>query len=302
MTLEEKEDLRNKAFQYMKGKGWNYTEFGNFVGYSTTYISQFFNSKWEVCKPNLLNKIAACIGYRIGWQAVETAGFLTVKNVCLDSFYNQTANCISDEPGAGKSFALKAACRELPGSLYIQCEEYHKPRTFLIEVFRLLGMKPTGSTVGEMMGELCTTIERKQNALMVFDEFDKLPDQTMSIFRTLYNRLEGMAGFVLCGAPRLEQKLTKGASRDKQAYKEIYSRIGRVFIRTGRVSSTEVEQICRANGLEEYREIERIKRETVIYKHSNQESYELRQVQRMVHHYHLKQLSKPQPEETEAAA
>jgi hypothetical protein len=49
----------------------------------------------------------------------------------------------------------------------------------------------------------------------------------------------------------LEKRVKRDVRLNKKGYKEIYSRIGRRFISLEPASRTEIEAICRLNGIED---------------------------------------------------
>ena len=81
------------------------------------------------------------------------------------------------------------------------------------------------------------------------DEADKLSDQVLYFFITLYNQLEDHCGIVLLATDYLEKKIRKGLRLNRKGYKEIYSRIGRRFIPLRAVNLTDITGVCIANGI-----------------------------------------------------
>jgi hypothetical protein len=81
------------------------------------------------------------------------------------------------------------------------------------------------------------------------DEADKLSDQVLYFFITLYNQLEGHCGIVLAATPHLEKRIKRGIKLNKKGYTEIFSRLGRKFIELKGVCFSDVKAICQANGV-----------------------------------------------------
>ena len=80
-------------------------------------------------------------------------------------------------------------------------------------------------------------------------EADKLSDQVLYFFISLYNQLEGQCGLVLCATSFLEKRITRGVRFNRRGYQEIYSRIGRKFVKLQVVNDEDIAAVCRANGV-----------------------------------------------------
>ena len=110
----------------------------------------------------------------------------------------------------------------------------------------------------DMMREAIRQLKRREGVLIVLDEADKLSDQVLHFFITIYNKLEDTVGIVLCATQYLKKRIERGVVNNRKGYKEIYSRIGRKFIPMPVVNRGDIKAVCTANGLEDRREIERI--------------------------------------------
>ena len=103
---------------------------------------------------------------------------------------------------------------------------------------------------------------------------NKLSDQVMYFFITLYNNLEDHSGIVLCATKHLAKRIQRGRKLNKKGYNEIFSRIGRRFIELQGISTADVTAICMANGLTEAGKIREVMEEC---------ENDLRRVKRKVH-------------------
>ena len=93
------------------------------------------------------------------------------------------------------------------------------------------------------------TVSVKEVQTVVLDEADKLSDQVLYFFISLYNQLEGQCGLVLCATNFLEKRITRGVRFNRRGYQEIYSRIGRKFVKLQVVNDEDIAAVCRANGV-----------------------------------------------------
>ena len=92
----------------------------------------------------------------------------------------------------------------------------------------------------------------------VIDEADKMSDQVLYFFVTLYNELEGHCGVVLCATQYLDKRLVRGLRSGRKGYEEVYSRIGRQCIQLSVLSPEDISLVCVANGITGDRRVRKI--------------------------------------------
>jgi hypothetical protein len=114
----------------------------------------------------------------------------------------------------------------------------------------------------------------QESPLIILDEADKLSDQVLYFFITLYSQLEDECGIVLCATSHLEKRILRGIKLNKKGYNEIWSRLGRKCVKLKGVTAADVAAICEVNGI-----TDRARVESVI---ADCES-DLRRVKRRVH-------------------
>lgn len=142
------------------------------------------------------------------------------------------------------------------------------------ELLSAMGRDYSGYTVGEMMGEIVGKLKVLDKPIIVMDEADKLSDNVLYFFISLYNKLEGHCGIMLCATDHLEKRIKRGLKLNKKGYKEIYSRIGRRFIQLQGVGARDIAQVCIANGITDNKQIKEVVEDS---------EYDLRRVRRKVH-------------------
>lgn len=59
-----------------------------------------------------------------------------------------------------------------------------------------------------MMDDIVDTLKRKDAPLIILDEADKLTDQVLYFFISLYNQLEGHCGIILTATSFLQNALS----------------------------------------------------------------------------------------------
>ena len=102
----------------------------------------------------------------------------------------------------------------------------------------------------------------------------------MDFFIDVYNDLSHHCAFCLSGVHAFEKRIKRGVSRDKTGYAEIWSRIGKKFLKLKKITLQDVTSICTANGITDTEEIEYI-----FFNSDN----DLRRVKKDVQNYFIKQ-------------
>ena len=225
-------------------------------GVSAATVSQMLSGKWEQIADEMWRNVAAQIGYKDEkWEAVQTRDFRLLTRLLDEAKENTLVMGVTGDAGSGKTFALKHYTASHRQTYLLCCNEYWNRKTFLSELLAAMGRDYTGYTVGAMMAEA-----------------DKLSDQVLYFFITLYNSLEDECGIVLCATQHLEKRIKKGIKLNKKGYAEIWSRLGRKCVALSGVSSADITAICEANGISDLTDIDDIIADS-----------DLRRVKRRVH-------------------
>lgn len=233
----ERFESQNKASKSLKGV-------------SSATISQVLNQKWELIADEMWRNIASQTGYsNKEWVAVETGDFKFLTAVLESARTGSSVFAVTGDAGTGKTFALRKYVEENKRSYLIQCNEFWNRKTFMQELLAAMGRSYSGYTVTDMMSEVVRTLKTQQNPLIIMDEADKVSDQVLYFFITLYNQLEDHCAIVMCATDHLEKRIKRGLKLGKKGYKEIYSRIGRRFVELDGLSSSDITAICVANGV-----------------------------------------------------
>lgn len=242
---------------------------------SAATLSQLINRKWELVKDDMFRHVAAQTGYNANkWAVVETRDFKMVTSLLSDAQMHSNVFAIIGEAGSGKSLALKSFTANNRRAHLLQCNEYWNRKYFLAELLTAMGRDYSGLTVAEMMQEVVKSLKKQETPLIIMDEADKLSDQVLYFFITLYNQLEDHCGIVLVATGHLEKRIKKGLRLNKKGYTEIYSRIGRKYIELKGVGTTDITQVCVANGITDRTEIKEIIKDS---------EGDLRRVKRKIH-------------------
>lgn len=255
----EKEAIAAKLRGYVDNKESQNSAAKSLRGVSAATVSQILNGKWELIADDMWRTVANQIGYDPRqWAVIETDGYKRMTQVLTDAQEQSLVMAVVGDAGCGKSQAIKVYAGTHRNVIALSCSEYWNRKDFLGELLQSLGIDAGGKTISEMMREAIRQLKRREGVLIVLDEADKLADQVLHFFITIYNKLEDTVGIVMCATPYLKKRIERGVVNNRKGYKEIYSRIGRKFIPMPAVNGGDIRAVCAANGIEERREVERI--------------------------------------------
>lgn len=259
MKQEEKQAIADKLRGYVESKDSQNAAAKSLRGVSAATVSQILNGKWDLIADDMWRTVANQIGYDPRrWAVIETEGYSRMTRVLTDAQQHSLVMAVVGDAGCGKSQAIKAYAAEHRNVIALSCSEYWNRKEFLSEMLQSLGVEAGGNTVAEMVREAIRQLKRRDGVLIVLDEADKLSDQVLHFFITIYNKLEDTVGIVLCATQYLKKRMERGVVNNRKGYKEIYSRIGRKFVPMPVVNRGDIKAVCIANGVNDRREIERI--------------------------------------------
>lgn len=243
---------------------------------SVSYISQILNGKFEAMSDNAWRNLQkqVSVSYEGEWNVVSgIANYGKISHLFEDARKFAMTFGIIGNAGWGKTETAKAIGKQ-ENVFLIRCNEYYNRKSFLRELMSVMGLEDSGTNIHEMMITIINHMRRLDHPLIIMDEVDKLSDQLLYFFISLYNALEGECGFVLMGAPFLQKRIEAGASKNKKGYKEIFSRLGGKFIPVEKPSENDIRRIINANGVHDDMTVARI---------VNDSNHDLRRVKRLVH-------------------
>ncbi|MRX40374.1 AAA family ATPase [Flavobacterium sp. LC2016-23] len=252
MTHQDKIQTVEALEKFILQKGSQNQVAAGMSGVSAATLSQMRNHKWELIADEMWRKVAKYVGVSAsGWNHAETRNSLELEEFFNDSQQFSLVMAITGKAGAGKSKTAEKYEGENKNAFLLSCNEYWDKRWFLRELLAKMGKDHAGLTLPEMMHKAVLLLKSLESPIIILDEADKLADNVLLFFITLYNALENHCGIVLMATHFLEKRIRRGVAMEKKGYREIYSRVGLRFIELENTSYSDVEKICRANGIED---------------------------------------------------
>ncbi len=259
ITIEQKHSISSKLQEYCERKGSQSKAANTLKGVSSAVISQIINANWDLISDEMWMSIAAQIGWSQNqWVTVKTRDFKFITNFLKDAQDHCNVFALIGEAGSGKTHTCRKYSEDNKNAFMLCCNEYWNKKFFLFELLSAMGRDAGGLTVAEMMEEAVRSLKKLRHPLLIMDEADKLKDEVLYFFITLYNQLEDHCGIIMIATDHLEKRINRGVKLNKKGYKEIYSRIGRRPIRLHGVASSDVVQICTENGIADRNDIKKI--------------------------------------------
>lgn len=251
--------IQEKLAEYCQSKGSQNKAANTMQGVSSTVISRILSGEWHLIADNMWRAVAGYVGYDVNeWQVVATRAYKRMNEVLTDAKDNSMVFAVTGDAGCGKSETIKNFEKSNQNVYVLSCNEYWNRKMFVASLMRACGMDSSAGTVGEMVNDVINEIKRRENPIIILDEADKLSDQVLYFFITIYNHLEDQCGIVLTATDFLEKRIKKGVNANRKGYREIFSRIGRKFVKLQVINETDVKAICIANGITDKAEIQDI--------------------------------------------
>lgn len=258
MKQEEKKQIVERLKEYVAQKG-SQNKAATSMNVSSATLSKMLSGDWELISDDMWRNVAAQLGHDSrAWSLARTRASERMMFLLHNAKDDSLTVAVTGDAGCGKTESIRTFARSQRNVYHLCCSEYWNRRTFMAKLLQTMGVDYMGNSVSEMMDEIIDTLKRTEHPLVVLDEADKLSDAVLYFFISLYNQLEGSCGIVLCATSYLEKRIRRGIRLKKKGYEEIYSRIGRKFVKLQVVNGEDVEAVCKANGINDTATIRRI--------------------------------------------
>lgn len=279
LTIEQKQSIREKLVEYTKRFPTQTKAANSLKGTSAGTVNAILTGKFENISDNMFLNIRSQIeSTRMdGWQLCTTAAYQDLNTLMQDAQQYQNVAWVVCPAGIGKTTAATLYARQNRNVFLLPCSEDMHKSDFIHELARKIGIRTDGLTVRETLSAITDELVTLEHPLLIFDEGDKLTDSVMYYFISLYNALEDKCGMLFLSTPYIKRRMDRGLKLDRKGYDEMHSRICRRFVDLSKVTEHEVSAVCRANGLSDEREIQR------VIADSNACGFDLRRVKKAVH-------------------
>ena len=260
----KKEEIVAQLRSYVERKGSQKKAANSLDGVSSATINKMLNgTDWETISEEMWRSVAQQTRTKSeGWQLADTSVHREMTMLLTRAQQDALVAGVVGAAGSGKTETCREYADEHRNVYHITCGEHWNRRTFVSKVLKSMGANVAGYTINDMMEEVVDALSRADNPLLILDEADKLSDQVLYFFITLYNQLEGRCGIVLCGTQYLKARIIRGVRLGKKGFEEILSRLGRRFFELAEIGEEDIALVCVANGIESDAKIRKITKES----------------------------------------
>jgi len=280
ISEEKKRETRDLLEKYCDRFGSRNSAAQSLKNVSASTVSAVLNGKWEFISDSMWKSILAQVsdaGNVNDWQIVETPTFKDVYFVLANSQEEKNVIWLTAPAGSGKTTAAELYRSQHKNVIYVLCDEDMKKSDFANEILRAAGMRiNTQLRSREKIMRVIDAVSEMDSPLIVFDEGDKLSDNILYYFITIYNHLRGKTGIVFLSTSYMQRRMELGLRYEKKGFQELESRIGRKFYEAERPAANDVRAICIANGVTDEKVV------AEIIKDASQCGFDLRRVDRKV--------------------
>lgn len=280
ISEEKKKEIRDLLENYCTRYQSRNSAAESLKNVSASTVSSVLNGKWENISDTMWKSIRSQITDSTTsreWQIVETPTFKDVYFVLSQAQEDRSMIWLTAKAGSGKTTTAEYYRSQNRNVIYVLCDEDMRKSSFALELARAAGMRLNSQILArEKIMRVIDFIAEMDDPLIIFDEGDKLPDNILCYFITIYNHLKGKAGIVFLSTNFMQKRLANGLTRNWKGYDELDSRIGRKFYEAEEPTANDVHSICRANGVSDEAVI------ASIIKDAASCNYDLRRVDRKV--------------------
>lgn len=282
LTIEQKDAIQRSLQGYIASYG-SQNKAANSLDVAAATLSAINKGDYSKISDEMWLKIATKIGgnNQAKQVIVETSVTRDLGFCMNENRTNRDFIWAISPAGSGKTIVAKIA-RQQENTFYILCDEDMKKKEFALEFARSAGLRVnTQKNARSIIIEVVEHLRERKDVLIVFDEADKLSDNIINYFITIFNYFEDMTGSQSVGIQFISTdyivtRMERGLRYKKKGYQELWSRLGSKFYDVDKNTPNDVEAICRARGVVRQRDIDE------VIKEANRTNYDLRRVDRKI--------------------
>lgn len=247
-NLPQKEQIRNAINSYCTAKGLSKNELATQAGVSGATLSNIENRRWVSIDEKLWKKIWNKVSDISTLSLIKTADFSTCEQVCKSAQTNHFMIGLIGDTGMGKSTALNAYSLRR-NVFYIVYDKTMAPKHFFLSLLREMGI-PFEGNINAMINRIADELNTMSSPLIIIDEAGKLTHTTILYLHVLRDKTVKNCGVVLAGMPYFKNNLIKLSNKQKEGYAEFNRRVN-LWQELKGLSKSEIDFICKTNGIEE---------------------------------------------------
>jgi len=276
---QDKAEIAKTLHRYVDNMaGGSMNKASQLIGISNAYASKMINGKWENISDEMWRKVEKLTKSptKKNWKTVPTRVTEFCYKIFDDAREHSLCYGMVGGAGCGKDVSIRSYAMSHENFWHINCQRYFNQIVFLREVTSAMGLGDEALSAHELMAKIREKALKSENPTIVINEADKLNDTVLLNFITFFNYLEDECALIIIATEHLERKVIRGVTTNKMGFRELYSRIGRKFVKIPIPDKSDVRKICEANGINDEPTI------TKIY-NDDRVVTDLRRVKRCIH-------------------
>lgn len=276
-TENQKNGIREALDRYCKRYGSQKKATASLKGVSEATVSTILSGKFEKISDDMWARIGAQVmPATAGYKLADTSARLNLLGYFQKMKEDSSVMWITGPAGVGKSTTAREYAVRTPYTYMLTCSQDMHRGDFMKELSAVIGLDNAGMNIRESLYAIIRHLVTLDRPLLIFDEADKLKDNVLLYFITIYNELEDRCGIVFLSTDAIKRRMENGVSYNRIGYNELYSRIARRFVPVRAATRQEVTEVCRLNGIEDQKVIQEVLEE------ASEAQNDLRRVKRCI--------------------
>ena len=277
MKEERKQEIRDALERFCMRYGSQKKATAALKDISEGTISTILNGRFDKIGDDMWSRLEAQVmPATADYSLADTSARLNLLGYFRKMKEDSSMMWITGPAGVGKSTAAREFVSKGQNAFMLTCATDMVRSDFMQGLSAAVGLDNTGLNVRETLYAIIRHLVTLERPLLIFDEADKLRDDVLMYFITIYTELEDRCGIVFLSTDSIKRRMEIGVSYNKLGYNELYSRICRRFVPVKPATRQEVIAICRANGIEDRKAIHDVLAE------ADDAQYDLRRVKRSI--------------------
>lgn len=263
LTENQKNEIREALGRYVQRYGSQKKAAASLKGISEATMSVILAGKFENISDNMWSRLRSQVcPATAGYRLADTSARVNLMGYFTKMKEDSSVMWITGQAGVGKSTAAREYAERTPDVFLLSCSQDMHRSDFMRELSAVIGLDNAGLNIRETLYAIIRHLVTLDRPLLIFDEADKLKDNVLCYFITIYNELEDRCGIVLLSTDAIRRRIETGVSYNRIGYNELYSRIARRFVPLKSATRQEVMEICRINGVEDGKAVREVLEES----------------------------------------
>ena len=252
MKENQKNEIRDALDRYVQRYGSQKKAVASLKGISEATMSVILAGKYENISDNMWSRIRSQVcSATAGYRLADTSARVNLLGYFMKMKEDSSVMWITGQAGVGKSTTAREYAERNQNVFLLSCSQDMHRSDFMKELSSVIGLDNAGMSIRETLYAIIRHLVTLDRPLLIFDEADKLKDNVLCYFITIYNELEDRCGIVFLSTDAIKRRMESGVNRNLIGYNELYSRIARRFVPLKSATRQEVMEICRLNGVED---------------------------------------------------